>query len=69
MARYKPEGWEVARLERLGWRRDSEGWWWPVAECGYGRTFVEACREQGRREKAQRRAARSADLAGTGGAK
>ena len=51
MSRYHPTPDEVARLAAEGWRVDSEGWWWPVGEYGYGRTYREARRESIRRKK------------------
>jgi hypothetical protein len=52
MSRYLPTPEERAALEAQGWSVDDEGWWMPATECGTGRTYREAVREQGRRDRA-----------------
>lgn len=54
--RYNPTADEIAALVAAGWRytertADEDAWFWPPDTYGYGYSYVEAVREQRRREK------------------
>lgn len=55
MPRYKPTDEETEALKAKGWTVDNEGWWWPVGELGYGRTYKEAVKEQDKRDRSATR--------------
>lgn len=54
MNRYMPTKEEREWLKAQGWHCDNEGWWWPVGECGYGRTYRESLRENAKRSRRRR---------------